>query len=100
MAGRILSKTCLSVRVMMSSRILNLISTVINASQASNPNWQRQGLNSPTLIAFNLSERTQLICGSWYGGEMKKGIFAVMNYLLPPQGIASYALFGELRQRR
>ena len=63
--------------------------TVINASQASNPNWQKQGLNSPTLIAFNLSERTQLICGSWYGGEMKKGIFAVMNYLLPPQGIAS-----------
>ncbi|MGC6529712.1 MAG: phosphoenolpyruvate carboxykinase (ATP), partial [Candidatus Puniceispirillaceae bacterium] len=63
--------------------------TVINASKASNPNWQKQGLNSPTFIAFNFSENIQLIGGTWYGGEMKKGLFSVMNYLLPQRGIAS-----------
>ena len=63
--------------------------TVINASMAKNDHWERQGLNSPTLIAFNLTERMQLIAGSWYGGEMKKGMFAMMNYLLPQKGIAS-----------
>ena len=63
--------------------------TVINASKTSNPNWQAQGLNSPTFIAFNFSERIQLIGGTWYGGEMKKGLFSVMNYLLPQRGIAS-----------
>ena len=63
--------------------------TVINASKTSNPDWQAQGLNSPTFIAFNLTERVQLIGGTWYGGEMKKGLFSVMNYLLPQRGIAS-----------
>ena len=63
--------------------------TVINASKTSNPNWQAQGMNSPTFIAFNLTERVQLIGGTWYGGEMKKGLFSVMNYLLPQRGIAS-----------
>ena len=46
-------------------------------------------MNSPTFVAFNLTERMQLIGGSWYGGEMKKGMFSMMNYLLPRQGIAS-----------
>jgi phosphoenolpyruvate carboxykinase (ATP) len=63
--------------------------TVINASMTSNPDWQRHGMNSPTFVAFNLTERMQLICGSWYGGEMKKGMFSMMNYLLPRKGIAS-----------
>ena len=63
--------------------------TVFNASKTSNPNWQEQGLNSPTFIAFNFKERVQLIGGTWYGGEMKKGLFSVMNYLLPQRGIAS-----------
>ncbi len=63
--------------------------TVINASKTSNPNWEKQGLNSPTFIAFNMTERVQLIGGTWYGGEMKKGLFSVMNYLLPQRGIAS-----------
>ena len=54
-----------------------------------NPNWEKQGLNSENFIAFNLTERIQLIGGTWYGGEMKKGMFSVMNYLLPLQGIAS-----------
>ncbi|MEG3110808.1 MULTISPECIES: phosphoenolpyruvate carboxykinase (ATP) [unclassified Pantoea] len=62
---------------------------VMNGAKCTNPNWQEQGLNSENFIAFNLTERMQLIGGSWYGGEMKKGLFAVMNYLLPLKGIAS-----------
>lgn len=62
---------------------------VINASKTTNPNWQRQGLNSEVFVAFNLTENVQLIGGTWYGGEMKKGMFSVMNYLLPLKGIAS-----------
>lgn len=62
---------------------------VMNGAKCTNPDWQKQGLNSENFIAFNLTERIQLIGGSWYGGEMKKGMFAVMNYLLPLHGIAS-----------
>ncbi|WP_245929193.1 phosphoenolpyruvate carboxykinase (ATP) [Agarilytica rhodophyticola] len=62
---------------------------VLNGSKTSNPNWQAQGLNSETFVAFNLSEKMQLIGGTWYGGEMKKGMFSMMNYFLPLQGIAS-----------
>jgi len=62
---------------------------VMNGAKCTNPDWQKQGLNSENFIAINLTERIQLIGGSWYGGEMKKGMFAVMNYLLPLQGIAS-----------
>ena len=63
--------------------------TVINASKTSNPDFERHGLNSETFIAFNMTEKMQLIAGTWYGGEMKKGMFAVMNYLLPQKNIAS-----------
>ncbi|PKB88953.1 phosphoenolpyruvate carboxykinase (ATP) [Ewingella americana] len=62
---------------------------VMNGAKCTNPNWQQQGLNSENFVAFNLAERIQLIGGTWYGGEMKKGMFSVMNYLLPLQGIAS-----------
>ena len=62
---------------------------VINGSKASNPDWQRHGMNSETFVAFNLTERVQLIGGTWYGGEMKKGMFSMMNYLLPLKGMAS-----------
>ena len=62
---------------------------VINGSKATNPNWQAQGLHSENFVAFNMTERVQLIGGTWYGGEMKKGLFSVMNYLLPLRGIAS-----------
>ena len=62
---------------------------VMNGAKATNPNWKEQGLNSENFVAFNLTERTQIIGGTWYGGEMKKGMFSVMNYLLPQQGIAS-----------
>ena len=63
--------------------------TVLNASMASNDDWKRHSMNSPTFVAFNLSERMQLIGGSWYGGEMKKGMFSMMNYFLPQKNIAS-----------
>ncbi|WP_394515780.1 phosphoenolpyruvate carboxykinase (ATP) [Pantoea sp. SGAir0430] len=62
---------------------------VMNAAQCTNPDWQVQGLHSENFVAFNLTERMQLIGGTWYGGEMKKGLFAIMNYLLPLKGIAS-----------
>lgn len=62
---------------------------VVNASKTGNPDYERHGMNSETFVAFNLTERMQLIGGTWYGGEMKKGMFSVMNYLLPLQGIAS-----------
>ncbi|QUG74002.1 phosphoenolpyruvate carboxykinase (ATP) [Erwinia sp. E602] len=62
---------------------------VMNGAKCTNPHWQEQGLNSENFVAFNLTERMQLIGGSWYGGEMKKGLFSIMNTLLPLKGIAS-----------
>jgi phosphoenolpyruvate carboxykinase (ATP) len=62
---------------------------VLNASKAKNPDWKRQELNSENFIFFNLTEGMLVIGGTWYGGEMKKGIFSVMNYYLPLKGIAS-----------
>ena len=62
---------------------------VMNGSKTSNPNWQEQGLNSDVFTVFNLTEKMQIIGGTWYGGEMKKGLFAMMNYYLPLQGMAS-----------
>ncbi|NVK25809.1 MAG: phosphoenolpyruvate carboxykinase (ATP) [Gammaproteobacteria bacterium] len=62
---------------------------VMNGSKATNPNWKEQGLNSEVFTVFNLSEKMQIIGGTWYGGEMKKGMFAMMNYYLPLQGMAS-----------
>ncbi len=62
---------------------------VLNASKMTNKNWKEQELNSEVFTIFNLSEKMQIIGGTWYGGEMKKGIFAMMNYYLPLKGIAS-----------
>ena len=62
---------------------------VMNGAKTRNPLWQEQGLNSENFVAFNLTEKVQVIGGTWYGGEMKKGMFAMMNYLLPLRGIAS-----------
>jgi phosphoenolpyruvate carboxykinase (ATP) len=62
---------------------------VLNAAKTTNPKWQEQGLNSEVFVFFNLTEKRAVIGGSWYGGEMKKGIFSIMNYYLPLQGIAS-----------
>ena len=62
---------------------------VMNGSKTVNPDWQAQGLNSENFVMFNLTERIQIIGGTWYGGEMKKGMFAMMNYYLPLKGMAS-----------
>jgi len=62
---------------------------VLNGSRITNPDWQAQGLNSENFVAFNFSERMQVIGGTWYGGEMKKGMFSIMNYLLPLKGMPS-----------
>jgi phosphoenolpyruvate carboxykinase (ATP) len=62
---------------------------VLNASKTTNPDWESQGLNSENFVVFNLTEGMAVIGGTWYGGEMKKGIFSVMNYYLPLKGIAS-----------
>ena len=62
---------------------------VLNASKTTNPKWKEQGLNSDVFVFFNLTEKKAVIGGSWYGGEMKKGIFSVMNYYLPLRGIAA-----------
>jgi phosphoenolpyruvate carboxykinase (ATP) len=61
----------------------------MNGSKTVNPEWQAQGLNSENFVMFNLTERIQIIGGTWYGGEMKKGMFAMMNYYLPLRGMAS-----------
>ena len=62
---------------------------VMNGAKCTNPNWKEQGLNSENFVAFNMTEKMQLIGGTWYGGEMKKGMFSMMNYFLPLRGIAS-----------
>ncbi len=62
---------------------------VFNASKTTNPNWKEQGLNSEVFVLFNLTEKMQIIGGTWYGGEMKKGMFSMMNYYLPLKGMAS-----------
>ena len=61
----------------------------MNASKITNPRWQEHGLNSEVYTVFNLTERMHVVGGSWYGGEMKKGLFAMMNYYLPLKGIAA-----------
>ena len=63
--------------------------TVYAASKAKVDDYQALGLNSDTCVAFNVSSREQVILNTWYGGEMKKGMFSMMNYYLPLQGIAS-----------
>jgi phosphoenolpyruvate carboxykinase (ATP) len=62
---------------------------VMNGSKTSFKDYAAHGLNSEVYVAFNLTEKMQLIGGTWYGGEMKKGLFSMMNYYLPLQGIAS-----------
>ena len=62
---------------------------VYNASKAKLTNYKELGLNSETAVVFNLTSREQVIINTWYGGEMKKGMFSMMNYFLPLKGIAS-----------
>ena len=62
---------------------------VLNGSKTINKKYKEHGLNSENFTVFNLSEKMQIIGGTWYGGEMKKGMFAMMNYYLPLKGMAS-----------
>jgi len=68
---------------------------VLNAAKTTNPDWKSMKrtdgvpLNSEVFVVFNLTEGRAVIGGSWYGGEMKKGIFSIMNYYLPLKGIAA-----------
>ena len=62
---------------------------IYNASKAKIENYKELGLNSETCAAFNITSREQVIINTWYGGEMKKGMFSMMNYYLPLKGIAS-----------
>ena len=71
---------------------------IMNGSKCTNPKWQEHGMNSENFTVFNLSEKMQLIGGTWYGGEMKKGMFAMMNYFLPLQGIASMHCSANMSQ--
>ena len=62
---------------------------VYNASKAKVENYKELGLNSETAVVFNITSREQVIINTWYGGEMKKGMFSMMNYYLPLKGVAS-----------
>ena len=62
---------------------------VYNASKAKVENYKELGLNSETAVMFNITSHEQIIINTWYGGEMKKGMFSMMNYYLPLKGIAS-----------
>ena len=60
--------------------------TIINGCKVTNKNWEKDGLNSDCFVSFNVEEKKAVIGGTWYGGEMKKGIFSMMNYWLPLEG--------------
>ena len=62
---------------------------VYNASKAKVENYKELGLNSETAVLFNVTSKEQVILNTWYGGEMKKGMFSMMNYFLPLRGIAA-----------
>ena len=62
---------------------------VYNASKAKVENWKELGLHSETCVMFNVTSKEQVIINTWYGGEMKKGMFSMMNYFLPLKGMAS-----------
>ena len=61
---------------------------VYNASKAKVENYKELGLNSETAVLFNITSREQVILNTWYGGEMKKGMFSMMNYYLPLKGLS------------
>ena len=62
---------------------------MLNACKTSNPDWKEQGLHSEVFTTFNIKEKMAVVGGTWYGGEIKKGMFSIMNYFLPLRGIAS-----------
>ncbi|MGA2823182.1 MAG: phosphoenolpyruvate carboxykinase (ATP) [Bacteroidales bacterium] len=62
---------------------------MLNACKTTDQQWKEHGLNSEVYVAFNLKEKRACIGGTWYGGEIKKGFFSIMNYVLPMKGVAS-----------
>ncbi len=64
--------------------------TILNACKTSCTDFAKWGLRSDVFVAFNISERMTVIGGTWYGGEIKKGIFSIMNYFLPLKGIGAF----------
>ena len=62
---------------------------MLHSCKTVNPDWEKHKLNSEVYVAFNIKERMSVVGGSWYGGEIKKGFFSIMNYFLPLKGIAS-----------
>jgi len=62
---------------------------MLNACKTVNPNWKEQGLNSEVFGTFNIKKKMAVVGGTWYGGEIKKGMFSIMNYFLPLRGIAA-----------
>ena len=64
--------------------------TIYSASKAIVPEWEKYGLNSEVAVAINLEKRQVVILGTWYGGEIKKGMFTVANYVLPLKGVGSF----------
>lgn len=74
--------------------------TIINACKVVNKDWKKHGLNSDVFVAFNLEKKIAVIGGTWYGGEMKKGIFSMMNYWLPLEGIMPMHCSANIGQER
>ncbi|MBF0504647.1 MAG: phosphoenolpyruvate carboxykinase (ATP) [Candidatus Omnitrophica bacterium] len=64
--------------------------TILNACKTTCADFSKYGMRSEVFVAFNITERMTVIGGSWYGGEIKKGIFSIMNYFLPLKGIGSF----------
>jgi phosphoenolpyruvate carboxykinase (ATP) len=62
---------------------------MLNACKTTDPDWQKHNLHSEVFVVFNLKEKRAVVGGSWYGGEIKKGFFSIMNYYLPLKGIAA-----------
>ncbi len=62
---------------------------MLNACKTTDPEWKEHGLHSEVFVVFNLKEKMSVVGGSWYGGEIKKGFFSIMNYYLPLKGIAA-----------
>jgi phosphoenolpyruvate carboxykinase (ATP) len=74
--------------------------TILNACKASCVDFVKHGLRSEVFVAFNIAERMTVIGGTWYGGEMKKGIFSIMNYFLPLKGIGSFHCSANMGQKK
>ena len=64
--------------------------TILNSCKAKCTDYKKYNLNSETFVAFNIEDKITVIGGTWYGGEIKKGIFSIMNYFLPLQGIGAF----------